>query len=68
MEGNNDKPNNIYSSIEILSLEMALSEINNIYKNVKKKKNFNLNKSNKKEIDNKINNSLKKIIKIKKQV
>ena len=36
MEGNNDKPNNIYSSIEILSLEMALSEINNIYKNVKK--------------------------------
>jgi len=60
MEGNNDKPNNIYSSIEILSLEMALSEINNIYKNVKKKNNFNLNKSNKKEIDNKINNSLKK--------
>ncbi len=59
MEGNDDKSKNIYSSINILSLEMALSEIDNIYKHVKNKKDINFNKSNINEIENKLNNSIK---------
>ena len=59
MEGNDDKSKNIYSSINILSLEMALSELDNIYKHVKNKKDINFNKSNINEIENKLNNSIK---------
>ena len=59
MEGNNDKSKNIYSSINILSLEMALTEINCIYKKVKNKKDIPLNKSKVNEIENTLNNPLK---------
>ena len=54
MKERNDLSRNLYPSLEILSLEMALSDINNVHKNV-----INSNKNIKDSIESQLTNSLK---------
>jgi len=54
MKERNDLTRNLYPSLEILSLEMALSDINNVHKNV-----INSNKNIKDSIESQLTNSLK---------
>lgn len=55
MKERNDLSRNLYPSLEILSLEIELSDINNVHKNV-----INSNKKIKDSIESQFTNSLKK--------
>ena len=54
MKERNDLTRNLYPSLEILSLEIELSDINNVHKNV-----INSNKNIKDSIESQLTNSLK---------
>ena len=54
MKERNDLSRNLYPSLEILSLEIELSDINNVHKNV-----INSNKKIKDSIESQFTNSLK---------